>query len=267
MSAPPVKVAAQKMGYDFIQPDSIRHPDCIACLADIAPDFFVVVAFGQILPPIVLNIPKRGPVNVHASLLPRYRGPAPIQWALIRGEKETGVTTMLMDHGVDTGDILLSARTLVDSDDTAASLHDRLAEMGAELLVESLQGLWQGTLFPRAQKNSEATYAPLLKKEDGRLDWRQSAAKLHDLVRAMTPWPGAYCLLGEKRLRIYKSNFFPEPCLAEPGTVLPGFPDEVRIATGDGIFMPLEIQAASGKRMNIRNFLHGRPLPPGTRFS
>lgn len=266
LTPPPVKVAARQMGYEILQPATIRHPDCVAGLSSLAPDFFVVVAFGQILPRPVLEIPKIGAVNVHGSLLPRYRGPAPIQWAIIRGEQETGVTTMLMDHGVDTGDMLLKAHTPIHAEDTAESLHNRLAEMGAALLVETLQGLWQGTLFPRMQNNTDATYAPMLKKEDGRMNWRQPAARLDALVRAMTPWPGAFCFLGQKRLRIYRTSFRQEPCQAPPGTVLPGFPDELRVATGEGTLLVREVQSPSGKRMAIKAFLHGHPLSPGDRL-
>ena len=266
LTPPPVKVAAQQMGYEILQPDAIRHPDCISHLTSIAPDYLVVVAFGQILPRSILEIPKRGAVNVHASLLPRFRGPAPIQWAIIRGETETGITTMLMDQGVDTGDMLLKAHTPIHAEDTAESLHDRLAKMGAELLIQTLEGLRQGSVFPHMQNNAKATYAPMLKKEDGRLDWRKTATYLNALVRAMTPWPGAFCFLEGKRMRIYKTDFLTESCKAQPGTVLPGFPDELRVATGDGMLLIREVQSPSGKRLPIKDFLHGHPLSPGRRL-
>ena len=266
MTPPPVKVAAQHLGYEILQPQAVRLPECISRLTAAAPDYFVVVAFGQILPRPVLSIPRWGAVNVHASLLPRFRGPAPIQWAIIRGEHETGVTTMLMDHGVDTGDILLKARTPIHAEDTAAELHDRLAGMGAELLVKTLHGLQKGSVFPRMQNNGQATYAPMLRKEDGRMDWRKSAAGLDALVRAMTPWPGAYCYLGDERLRIFRSSALPAPGQAEPGTVLPSFPDELRVATGDGILLVQELQSPSGKRMLVKDFLHGHAISPGTKL-
>jgi methionyl-tRNA formyltransferase len=260
---PPVKQTALELGYAIDQPLNVRDGGYVQQLKVMAPDFLVVVAFGQILSPAVLDVPRHGPINVHASLLPRYRGPAPIQWAILRGEQETGVTTMRMDHGVDTGDILLSARTLIDATDTSATLHDRLARMGAELLIETLNGLRQGELYPRAQKHAQATYAPMLKKGDGRIDWRKPAEKIDRLVRAMDPWPGAHCFLGEQRLKIFKTSVITAPHRAEPGTVLPGFADELRVAAGQDQIAILEIQGASGKRLDIKAFLHGHPLAPG----
>jgi methionyl-tRNA formyltransferase len=260
---PPVKQTALELGYTVDQPLNVRDAGYVQQLKVTAPDFLVVVAFGQILSPAVLDVPRYGPINVHASLLPKYRGPAPIQWAILRGEKETGVTTMRMDHGVDTGDILLSARTLIDATDTSATLHDRLARMGAELLIETLNGLRQGELYPHAQKHDQATYAPMLKKGDGRIDWRKPAEKIDRLVRAMDPWPGAHCFLGEQRLKIYKTSVITAPHRAEPGMVLPGFADELRVAAGQDQIAILEIQGASGKRLDIKAFLHGHPLAPG----
>lgn len=266
LAAPPVKSAAERMGYPVIQPAAVRDPDFIGRLRALSPDFLAVVAFGHILPSAVLQIPKHGPVNVHASLLPKYRGPAPIQWAMIRGERETGTTTILMDSGVDTGDILLSAKTAIGRTDTAEQLHDRLAHLGARLLVDTLTRLWQGTLFPRAQKHDEASYAPLLRKRDGRIDWNRPAEQVDAFVRAMTPWPGAFCCWGDQRLKIFKARGIGGgiPGDARPGMVVPGFPDELRVAAADGYLLIEEIQGASGKRMRIPDFLRGRPLPPGT---
>lgn len=263
----PVKTASLAMGYPILQPSSIRTPEFIDLLKETAPDFLVVVAFGQILSQEILNIPKFGAVNVHASLLPKYRGPAPIQWAIIRGEQETGITTMLMDHGVDTGDILLSATTPIETSDTAASLHDRLSRIGAELLVETLDKLRQGTLFPTSQKHQFASYAPMLKKQDGHIDWNKSALQLFNLVRGMTPWPGAFCYCHDQRLRVHQVEVINQPTNALPGTVVAGFPDELRVATSEGILLIKEIQAASGKRMAVKDYLRGHPMPPGTRLN
>jgi methionyl-tRNA formyltransferase len=266
LAPPPVKQAAQSLGYDVRQPDDIRDPGFMDLLKSIAPDFLVVVAFGRILPASVLGIPRRGAVNVHASLLPRYRGPAPIQWAIIRGEPRTGVTTMLMDVGVDTGDILLRAATPVGPEDTAATLHDRLAAMGADLLVETISGVCSGDVLPCAQNHAQATFAPMLKKEDGRIQWEQPALSIDARIRAMTPWPGAYCFFDGKRYKIHRARPISGVSISPPGTVVPGFPDELRIATGDGVLSILEIQGESGKRLPVSRFLRGNPIAPGAAF-
>jgi methionyl-tRNA formyltransferase len=263
LTPPPVKSAAEKIGCQIIQPPDIRKPEACDQLRALAPDFLVVAAFGQILPQSVLDIPRYGPVNVHASILPRYRGPAPIQWAIIRGETVTGITTILMDHGVDTGDMLLTAETPIRADDTAATLHNRLAGIGAEVLVETLLGLADGSVRPRAQNHALATYAPMLTKKSGCIDWTRSAQQIDALIRAVTPWPGAYCQYENHRLKIHKAKAIPGTAGQAPGTVVAGFPDELRIATAEGILLIQEIQSASGKRMPVKNFLHGTPISPG----
>jgi len=266
LTPPPVKAAAQSLNYPLLQPQDVRDQQFIDNLTALSPDFLVVVAFGQILPAAILEIPRRGAINVHASLLPRYRGPAPIQWAIMRGETQTGVTTMLMDTGVDTGDVLLRASTPIQSADTSATLHDRLAQMGADLLVETIQGVWQGTVFPRAQTHAQATYAPMLTKENGRIDWQRSALSIDAQIRAMTPWPGAFCFFQQKRFKIHKARPIAGISISPPGTVVPGFPDELRIAAGDGVLTIIEIQGESGKRMPIRQFLQGNPIALGAAF-
>lgn len=267
MNSPPVKKAATEIGYTVLQPANIRDSDFLDALKARSPDFLVVVAFGQILPAAILAVPRHGAINVHASLLPKYRGPAPIQWAIMRGESQTGVTTMLMDTGVDTGDIFLSRTTPIRSEDTSETLHDRLAVLGADLLVDTISNIEQGTLFPRAQNNSQATYAPVLKKADGRIDWTLSAQSIDTLIRAMTPWPGAFCFLNNKRFKIHKACPISKESISPPGTVVPGFPDELRIATGQGVLSVLEIQGDSGKRCPIKQFLLGNPISPGAEFS
>jgi len=266
LTPPPVKSVAQAYRYPVLQPDTVRAPEFIESLTRLAPDYLVVIAYGQILPAAILQIPKRGAINVHASLLPKYRGPAPIQWAIMRAETTTGVTTMLMDTGIDTGDMLLADETPIEPTDTAASLHDRLADLGAALIVDTIARLWAGTLFPRAQNQKDATYAPLLRKEYGRIQWVNSAAAIDAQIRAMTPWPGAYCMRNNKPHKIHRAQAIPEPHPAAPGTVVPGFPDELRIATGDGQLSILEIQGASGKRLSIKQFLLGNPISPGEMF-
>lgn len=267
LAPPPVKETALKLGYRVLQPANVRQEDFIDQLQQTAPDFLVVVAFGQILPQNILNVPKRGAVNVHASLLPKYRGPAPIQWAILRGEKETGVTTMLMDNGVDTGDMLLFAKTAIEKTETAEQLHLRLARMGADLLVETIGQMWTGSLSPKAQKNHDATYAPMLSKTDGRIKWDQSSDQIDALVRAMTPWPGAFCFWNDKRLKIIKTHSIMEvEFQAEPGMVVERFPDELCVATGDGLLCIETIQSQSGKRMAVKDFLRGNTIAPGTQL-
>jgi methionyl-tRNA formyltransferase len=254
------------MDCQIIQPQDIRESGFCDQLRSLAPDFLVVVAFGQILPRTVLDIPRHGPINVHASILPKYRGPAPIQWALMRGETVTGVTTILMDHGVDTGDMLLTAETPIRADDTAATLHDRLADIGAEVLVKTLIGLSDGSIRPRAQNHAQATYAPMLTKKSGRIDWTKSALEIDAMIRATTPWPGAYCQYEDLRLKIHKAKAIQDTFCEPPGTVVAGYPDELHIATAEGKLLIQEIQSASGKRMPIKNFLHGHPISPGKKF-
>jgi methionyl-tRNA formyltransferase len=265
LAPPPVKTAALELGCDILQPETVRDPVIIEQIKAQAPDFLVVVAFGQILPAAILKIPAQGPINVHASLLPRYRGPAPIQWAILRGETETGITTILMDSGVDTGDMLISARTAIRSDETADMLHDRLAHLGAEVLLETLSQLTNGRLFPQAQKHDLATYAPMLQKQDGHIDWQQEIARLDRFVRAMTSWPGAFCFWDDKRLRILKAcPILGQPKPVAPGTVVERFPDELCVAAKDGLLLIEEIQNQSGKRMTAKVFLRGNRLLPGT---
>jgi len=259
-----VKTAARKMGLTVAQPPSVRSSDFVARLQALEPDFFVVAAMGQILSQELLEIPKIGPVNVHASLLPKYRGAAPIQWALINGEQETGITTMLMNAGMDTGDILLTARTDIAGDDTAQSLHDRLSSMGAELLIETLNGLISNTIAPIPQDDRLASKAPMLKKADGRIDWHQPAAALDCFIRGMTPWPGAFTYMGDRRLKIFDAKPAPLRADAVPGTVVPGFSGELLVATGDQALSILELQEASGKRLPIRDYLIGKPVVTGT---
>jgi len=261
---PAVKQAALDLNIEVIQPESVKAPGFFELLADYTPDLYVVVAFGQILPKTLLKMPRLGTINVHASLLPKYRGPAPIQWAIINGEKETGITTMFMDEGLDTGDILLTAKTVIEPDETAATLHDRLADLGADLLIKTVHGFEDGSIRPIPQDGRQATYAPLLKKEDGRIDWKKPAQAIDALVRGMTPWPGAFTFHGNHRLKIYRVRAVDKEVTAAPGTVIRGFPDELQIAAGQGVLSILEIQGASGKRLSIPDFLRGYPLPPGS---
>ena len=261
---PPVKQTARELGYDVIQPTRIKTPEFAESLKQIEPDLLVVVAYGRILPKSILDVPRLGAVNVHASLLPKYRGAAPIQWAIINGEKETGITTMWMDEGMDTGDILLTATEPIDPADTAASLHDRLAQLGADVLLQTLEKLADNTLKPATQDHSQATLAPMLKKSDGRIDWHRTAEQIESFVRGVYPWPGAFTFHNQERLKIYRVEALALPTDAAPGTVMDGFPDELRIATGNGALLIHEIQGESGKRLPIEAFLRGHAMIPGT---
>ena len=264
---PPVKKASEKLGLAVTQPDNLRSEAAKQLLQAADADFFIVVAFGHLLRESVLKMPKRGCINVHASLLPRYRGPAPIQWAVINGDTETGVTTMLMDKGLDTGDMLMTAREPIGPSDTAGSLHDRLAQRGADLLVQTLKALADGTIRGTPQVHSAATYAPLLKKTDGLIDWKKPAAKLEPFIRGMSPWPGAFTFWKNTRLKIYRSEIEASADNALPGTVLNSRPDRLTVSTGDGALSILEIQSASGSRLPVSEFLRGFRIAPGELFA
>jgi len=265
--APPVKDAAAALGYPILQPSSVKTDEFYDIIKAIAPDLLVVVAFGHVLPKKILEIPAWGAINVHASLLPKYRGPAPIQWAIISGDDHTGVTTMLMDKGLDTGEMLLTARTAILPDDTSQTLHDRLAVEGAELIKKTLDGIANGTIRPIPQNHALATYAPMLKKRDGHIDWSLSAEKIDRLIRGMTPWPGAFSFWDNKQIKIFKVQPKPMISHAHPGTVIEGFSNELRVACGDGALSIIEIQGSSGKRMYISDFLRGAAIPTGTVFT
>jgi methionyl-tRNA formyltransferase len=260
----PVKAEAARLGLTVFQPQSLRQPETVERIATAQPAFIVVIAFGKVLPRAVLDIPSICAVNVHASLLPKYRGAAPIHRAIVNGETETGVTTMLMGEGLDTGDILLAERTEIASTDTAGTLHDRLSTMGAELIVKTLKGLAAGKLTPVPQDPALATFAPQLSKKDGRIDWKKSPEALDAFVRGMDPWPGAFTSLDGKRLRIYRLAPARRSENRPAGTVIGGFPDELRVAAGDGAVSILELQGESGKRMPVADFLRGNAVPVGT---
>jgi len=260
----PVKAAALAAGIPVQQPTSLRDAGALAELGALEADLMIVAAYGLILPQAALDAPRLGCVNVHASLLPRHRGAAPIQWAIIEGDRETGVTTMRMDKGMDTGDILLVDRTPIAADETAASLHDRLSDMGAGTLMRTLDALVAGTLTRTPQDHTRATYAAMLKKSDGEVDWSKPAALIDRQIRGLTPWPGVYTFSNGMRLKIFKAKPIEREISVPPGTILECFPGELRIATGDGALAVTEIQGASGKRLPIDDFLCGCRLPDGT---
>jgi methionyl-tRNA formyltransferase len=261
---PPVKTVAERHGIPVFQPVKVRTPDAVDHIREMAPDLVVVVAFGQILPQRLLDIPRFGCINVHASLLPRYRGAAPLNWVLINGETETGVTTMQMDAGLDTGDMLLVKRTPIDPDEDARSLHDRMSLIGAEALTETLDLLIAGKLVPVKQNDAETCYAPLLKKELGEIDWRRSPREVKNLVRGVTPWPGAFTWLNGLFLKVFKVRTAAGD--GTPGTVLTAGKEGIEVACADGSVIIEELQLEGKKRLPVRNFLAGYALQPGLRL-
>lgn len=257
--ASPVKELAQRRGLPLVQPERLKAAGWAERLRPFAPEVAVVVAFGQILPPLVLAVPSRGSINVHASLLPRYRGAAPIAWAIIRGERETGITTFLMDAGMDTGPILLQRAVSIGPDETAGELATRLAEIGAAVLLETLARL--DALTPAPQDDTRATDAPRLRKEDGPLDWGRPAAELAAVVRGLNPWPGAATQSPTGRLQIWRARVVPGS--AEPGMLVAAH-GTLCVGTGEGLLRPLEVQPDNRRAMAWETFLRGARLAAGT---
>ena len=263
LAPPPVKILAQQTGIPMLQPLKIRTPDFLEALAAWKPDLIAVTAYGRILHAPILNLPPMGCVNVHGSLLPKYRGAAPVQWAVINGETETGITTMLMDEGMDTGAMLLQESIPILPDDTAGTLAPRLASLGGRLLVETISRLKAGTITPMTQDHARATLAPLLKKEDGAIDWSTDARSIANRIRGLSPWPGAYTFYGQERWNIWKAAAAQTPAQEQPGTLLAVTKQSLTVSTGGGALEILEIQAANSKRMSIAQFLAGHRLNPG----
>ncbi len=253
----PVKLRALEREIPVFQPERIRRPEAVEHLRLLAPDLMVVVGYGQIIPQAVIDIPPKGIINVHASLLPRLRGAAPIQWAIARGDRVTGVTTMKIDAGLDTGDMLMKSKTEIGPDEDALELAGRLASMGAALLVRTVDAL--GTIVPEKQDSALATLAPILKKEDGRIDWRRSALEIHNQVRGMKPWPGAHTLLRGHLLHVWRATVLEETANAAPGTLMPG--RTTRVACGGGtILEALEVQMEGRGRILSGAFMNGLRL-------
>jgi methionyl-tRNA formyltransferase len=263
LRACPVKMEAENAGLPVLQPERVRNKEFIGKLNDLAPEAIVVVAYGQILPPDIIHMPKMGCINIHASLLPDYRGAAPINWAIIQGRNKTGVTTMLMDEGMDTGPILLQQETNISDEDTAGTLSERLATIGAALLIRTLRGLAQADITPIPQTR-EATYAPPLKKTDGRIEWSKSADELSRMVRGMNPWPGAYCFFKNERINILRA--LPVKGGGEPGIIERVGKDYLVIGTGSGGLSILLLQPSGKPEMPVLSFLQGRTLKEGMSF-
>lgn len=264
LQAPPVKLKAEEYSIPVYQPEKINTPDFVAQLKELAPELIVVVAYGKILPPEILNLPPLGCVNVHASLLPKYRGAAPIHWAIINGEKETGVTTMYMDEGMDTGDMILTASTEIGINTTVGELHDRLAKMGAGLLIDTLVLIKKGQAPRIPQDEDQATYAPLLKREHELIHWHKPAQMLHNQVRGMNPWPGTYTTWQGKMLKIWRTDVITQQTDQKPGTVVVCDRKQIVVQTGEGCLALRELQLQGGKRLSTPDFLCGNKLELGT---
>lgn len=266
MQFTPVKEAAVKHGIEVYQPRKIREPECVEKLKQYNADIMVVVAFGQILPKEILKMTPYGCVNVHASLLPKYRGAAPIQWSIIDGEEVTGVTTMQMDEGLDTGDMLLKTEVPITKEETGESLHDKLAEAGAALCVETLAKLQEGSIVPEKQGESTTAYAKMLDKKLGNIDWSKSAVEIERLVRGLNSWPSAYTHWNQKVMKIWKAEVVTDNSSKEPGVVAKVEKDGFYVHTGDGLLKVLELQIPGKKRMDAGAFLRGYTLDPGEAF-
>lgn len=262
LKSPPVKELALTHGIPVLQPLKVRDPDVIESLRQFRPDVIVVVAFGQILPKALLEIAPQGCINVHASLLPRYRGAAPLNWCIINGESETGVTTMLMDAGLDTGPMLLKRSTPIAENEDVAALHDRMSTMGAELLSETLDKLASGAIVPQKQDDSQSCYAPMLKKEDGQINWYRDARAVHNQVRGMVVWPGAFTTLNGLALKIYRAWSGTGSGL--PGLVLRADKNGIEVACLTGSLIIEELQLAGKKRLDVASFLSGYAVSEGT---
>lgn len=269
MQPTPVKETAVRHGIPVFQPKKVRDPECVEYLKSFQADVCVVVAFGQILPKAVLEMTPYGCINVHTSLLPKYRGAAPIQWAIIQGEEVTGVTTMQMDEGIDTGDMLLKVEVPITPEETGESLHDKLALAGAKLAVRTLQELEAGTLHPEKQGDSPTPYAKMLDKKMGNIDWEQPAAAIERLIRGLNSWPSAYTIWNGKVMKIWKAGVKSDETgntteKAAPGTILAVGKDHFSVLTGEGVLAVKEVQIPGKKRMEVQAFLRGNTVVPGT---
>jgi methionyl-tRNA formyltransferase len=265
MTAPPVKVVAVEHGIQVYQPEKIKTPEAVKFLKEMKPDIIIVVAFGQILSQEILDIPALGCVNVHASLLPRYRGAAPINWCIINGDEKTGVTTMYMDKGLDTGDMIISRETPISSEETAGELHDRMALLGAETLIETVRLIEEGRAPRTPQNNDESTYAPIMTKALGRIDWSKSALEVRNLIRGTYPWPGAFSSYGGRTFKIFKAEMADANARnKECGLVAHVDGQSFTVNCGVGSLRIKELQFENEKRMSVEAYLRGHNIEEGT---
>jgi methionyl-tRNA formyltransferase len=269
LRAPPIKVAARDLVLPVHQPAKIRAPEALAILGELQPDIIVVAAYGQLLRKSLLSLPRLGCINIHASLLPRHRGAAPVQAAILEGDSETGITIMQVDEGLDTGDILVQVATAIGSEETAGNLHDRLALLAPAALLETLDLLHRGIAHPRHQDPALATYAPKVRHQDGEIDWNKPAVEIERGIRAMTPWPGAYTSIllrnASTTLKVHRAQAHEEVGGAA-GTVVAVSDDGILVATERGGILLQEVQIPGGKRLPAGDFLRGHPIAPGLRL-
>jgi len=263
VSPTPVKAFALENGLKVFQPLKARGKSFIEKMAEIDPDLLAVVAYGQILPQGLLDIPRFGAINVHASLLPKYRGAAPIQWAIICGERQTGITTIKMEAGLDTGDILVQSKVAVKEDDTAKSLHDRLAEEGSRVLMETISRLKEGSLKPIPQNHSQATYAPVLKREHGIIDWSNEARIICNWIRGLDPWLGCFTTWEGKTIKVFGCAPIENDAPESPGEIVEITPHGLKVATGKGYVLLRELQLEGSRRMTVSEFILGHDITVG----
>lgn len=264
LGMPPVKELALKYDIPVYQPIKARDEEFVATLKELNPDIIVVVAFGQILPKSILDIPKFGCINVHVSLLPKYRGAAPINWVIINGEEKTGVSTMFMDEGLDTGDVILQSEFALDDEITAGELHDKMTVEGAKVLCETLDLIKEGKAPRTPQNHDEFSYAPIMDKNLGHVDFSKSAKEVHNLVRGVNPWPSAYTNYMDKKMKVWKTKVLDEKSSKEPGTILKVDQDGIKVATKDNVILISEIQMPNKKRMEVKEFIKGNTLEVGS---
>lgn len=263
MAMPPVKELAVENNIDVYQPIKARDEEFIKTIKEINPDIIVVVAFGQILPKELIDIPKYGCINVHVSLLPKYRGAAPINWVIINGEEKTGVTTMYMDEGLDTGDMILTKEFKLDDKITAGELHDKMMVEGAEVLKETMDLIEEGKAPRTPQNHEEFTYAPIMYKELGHIDFNKSSREIHNLVRGVNPWPSAYAIYNEGKMKIWETEVLEEKSSKQPGTILKTDKSGIKVSTNDGVILIKEIQMPNKKRMAVSEYIKGNSIEEG----
>jgi len=256
-----VKEAAESLGLNIFQPDKIKKQENMEILKQYSPDVIVVVAYGQILNKEILELPKYGCINVHASLLPKLRGAAPLNWSIINGETHTGVTTMKMDVGLDTGDMLLKAEVEIDEEMNVGQLHDILMHTGAELLIETLNGLKEQTLQPEKQDDTQCNYAPMFNNENRKINWNQKSKNIHDLIRGLSPWPTAYFIMDGKIVKVYEAQYTTEKTNHDPGYVIKADNSGIYVAAADGVVILKEIQMPGKNKMKVDAYLRGNSFP------
>ena len=266
LTPPPIKVLAQKHNLPIYQPEAVRDKLFLKEVQQLKPDLLVVVAFGQFLPKALLEIPPLGGINVHPSLLPKYRGAAPINWAIINGETITGISIIKVSLQMDSGDILFQKAISIEPDETAGELHDKLATLGAEALLETIRQMQSGTIISIPQDDRLATYAPKLKREDGYIHWDKPAINIANLIRGLAPFPGAYTYLDGKLLKLFRPKTISASVEAPPGSIVEATNDEIKIATGQGILLIKEVQLQGRKRLPLKEFIKGYPCLKGKKL-